>query len=133
MRRRPPDSYFTLLAVLAFQAAVVALPGGPFFGAGSPVGIAIGVVLLILLGLGSRTAWWLTTGPAAIGAAGALVSPFVGPEGGPMTGIGRFDTAIWLVSIVAVFVVLVSPSMRGYGPAPRQRGRPGLALLVQGG
>jgi hypothetical protein len=112
-RRRPPDTYFTLIALVALQVAVVALPGGPFFNT-NPVAIAIGVLALILLGRGSRTAWWLTTVLAGLSAAGALANPFVGPEGGPIAGIDRLDTAIWLVSIVAIFVVLVGPSMRAY-------------------
>jgi hypothetical protein len=39
---------------------------------------------------------------------------FTGPEGGPVTGIDGLDTGIWLASIVATFVLLVSSSMRSH-------------------
>ena len=113
-RRRPPHTYFALLALIAFEQAVVAIPGGPFFGSVTPLGIAAGVGVLVMLGRGSRVAWWLATAVAALGAASAPAVPFTGPESGLMTGIDRIDTGIWLACIVATFVLLVSPSMRGY-------------------
>jgi hypothetical protein len=39
------------------------------------------VSLLVMLGLGFRSVWWLTTVLTGLGAAGALAFPFIGPEG----------------------------------------------------
>jgi hypothetical protein len=111
---RPQSTYFALLALLAVQALVVALPGGPFFGRVSPVGLLCYVVVLAMLARGSRWAWWLATVTSGLAAAGALAFSFTGPEGGAMAEIERLDTGIWLVGIVAIFVLLVSPSMRSH-------------------
>jgi hypothetical protein len=103
--RRPPRAYFALIAVLALDVAILAIPGGPYVNPDAGVGtVVVSVALLAALGLGSKLAWWLLAVTTGLGAFSGLTVPLV-------MGVNRLDDLVWLLGPV-VFVLLLTRPMR---------------------
>ena len=108
-----PKTYWALVALVAIQAGIIALPGGPYFPSEAAASFAVWGLALFFVGRRSQFAWWFSTvvwGWSVLGVA-AFVFAF---------GVDRLDSAAWHLTILATFAALVSPSLRAYVRGPKQ-------------